>query len=92
MPSSCSSLGVTNLSGATVEGVRGCDPGNADIALNGNILALMCTCAFFREDHLLYGSGRPYDFEKGAVRQTIEAMGYGYTGIKQKEDLYELWF
>jgi hypothetical protein len=48
-----------------------CDPGNADTALNGNTIALMCTCAFFREDHLVFGSGGKWKWD-GSIFECLQ--------------------
>jgi len=48
----------------------------ADTALYGGTASLMCGCAFFGSDHLLFGTDTPYDCEGGEryVRETIKAI------------------
>ena len=61
----------------------------ADTALNGNTPGLILAYAFFGEDHLLFGSDTPYDFEKGAVRETVEAIEGMDIPESSKKKIYE---
>ena len=63
----------------------------ADTALSGNPYALRCGLEFFGEDHLLFGTGMPYDVEDGgfSIRKTVEAIEAMGLSEPVKQKIYE---
>lgn len=63
-----------------------------DTALYGNTPGLMCGCAFFGADRILFGTDMPYDEEQGDrfTRETIEAVDQMNVSEVEREKIYHL--